>query len=193
MLTQRLKTVAHATVLVYAVILLSPGYAQSQEVRLSVAELKSTSSSVVVARTVKTESYWNADRSAILTRVTLRVEDRILGEAAEETVVIVPGGQIGEYIHEVSDMPSFATDDESVVFIERHSSGVNVVSGGAQGKLDIEVDTRTNLRSVIGGQGLFPDMKLDATPGAAADVSPDGVSPKDTISLDEFKNKIRQR
>lgn len=193
MLTQRLKTVAYAAVFVYVVILLSPGHAQAQDIRLSVAELKSTSSSVVVARTVKTESYWNADRSAILTRVTLRVEDRILGEAAEETVVVVPGGQIGEYIHEVSDMPSFAKDDESVVFIERHSSGVNVVSGGAQGKLDIEIDTRTNLRSVVGGQGLFPEMNLDAAPGAAADVSPAGDSPKDTISLDEFKNKIRQR
>ena len=191
MLTHRLKTVARATVLVYAVILLSPGSVRSQDIRLSVAELKSTSSSVVVARTMNTESYWNADRSAILTRVTLRVEDRILGEAAEETVVIVPGGQVGEFIHEVSDMPSFAVNDESVVFIERHSSGVNVVSGGAQGKLDIEIDTRTNVRSVIGGQGLFPEMKLNASPGAAADAS--GSSPKDAISLDEFKNRIRQR
>lgn len=176
-------------------LLVPDALAQSGELRLTVNQLKDTSESVVLARTVKTESFWNDDRSAILTRVTLQVEESLSGSAAAETVVIVPGGQIGPYIHEVSDMPEFVTGEDAVIFLERHSSGVTVVNGGARGKLEIKTDAVTQAREVVGAAALFDQIQAseddshDAT--GVEDAGP--VRPAKSLPLDEFKRRLLQR
>lgn len=167
--------------------------AQSSDIRLSVKQLKDTSESVVLARTVKTESYWNDDRSAILTRVTLQVEESLSGSATGETVVIVPGGQIGEYLHEVTDMPEFVTGEESVVFLERHSSGVTVVNGGARGKLEVKTDAVSRSREVMGAAALFDRIESSETDVSDADTDLEGpVRSTKSLSLDEFKRRLLQ-
>ncbi|MEQ9104335.1 MAG: hypothetical protein RIE53_06515 [Rhodothermales bacterium] len=168
--------------------------AQSSDIRLSVKQLKDTSESVVLARTVKTESFWNDDRSAILTRVTLQVEESLSGSAAGETVVIVPGGQIGPYIHEVSDMPEFVTGEDAVVFLERHSSGLTVVNGGARGKLEVKTDAVSRAREVVGGAALFDQLEASETDASEADTHVEGpVRSAKSLSLDEFKRRLLQR
>ncbi len=132
------------------------GVSDDEPVRLRAETLTRSSSSVVLARTMKSESFWNEDRTAILTRITLRVDETLLGSSGAETEVIVPGGQVGNVIHQVSDMPVFTPGDEAVVFIERHAaSGMNVVNGGAQGKLDVVTDRVTREKRVLGAEGLF--------------------------------------
>jgi hypothetical protein len=168
--------------------------AQSSDIRLSVKQLKDTSESVVLARTVKTESFWNDDRSAILTRVTLQVEESLSGSASGETVVIVPGGRIGPYIHEVTDMPEFVAGEDAVVFVERHTSGVNVVNGGARGKLEVKTDAVTRAREVVGGAALFDQLEASENDASETDAHVEGpVRPSKSLPLDEFKRRLLQR
>ena len=181
-----LRTMALA-VAVLCVTLISPESASGQAYRMSVEQLKDASDSIVLAKTVSSESYWNDDRSAILTRVILEVEESLSGSSPRQTVVIVPGGQVGKFVHEVSDMPVFVEDEESIVFVERHKSGVNVVAGGALGKLTIERDPITLVRSVTGSSFfLLEDATLESKEIG-------GPVAEKTISLEEFKSKLRQR
>ena len=195
LLTRQRSAIAIAVFM--SVLSLATFEAAAQEFRQTVETLKEVSEAVVIAKTVRSESFWNEDRSAILTRVILQVEESITGSAPAQTEIIVPGGQIGGYIHEVSDMPSFFDDEESVVFIERHSSGVNVVAGGAIGKILIDKDPVTQIRTISGSPFFLmeetaqPDDET-VQPSAETGASPlSGTAKKKSITLDEFKQRIK--
>lgn len=158
--------------------------------RVSLEKLVETSEAVVVARTMTTESFWNEDKTAILTRVVLEVEDQLSGLAPTRTEVIVPGGRIGNIIQEVSDMPTFSADEESVVFLERHRSGVLIVSGGLHGKLPVQRDKDTGIRFVSGSSPLF-----ETTPAEPVLESPEAETEvkDDRIPLVDFKTRFKDR
>lgn len=196
MLLTRLRTAITLAVFL-SILSLAALEAGAQEFRQTVESLKEASDAVVIAKTLRSESFWNEDRTAILTRVFLQVEESITGSSPAQTEVIVPGGRIGGFIHEVSDMPSFFDDEESIVFIERHSSGVNVVAGGAIGKILIDKDPVTHVRTVT--RPPFFLMEEDAQPsdavkpsGAETGVTPvSDVPEKKSMTLDEFKKRIK--
>lgn len=182
-----------STFLVLALSLLTTDTVHAQDFRVSVDQLKEASTSVVLARTVKTESHWNSDGSAILTRVTLQVEDRLMGEASDETILVIPGGRIGNTIHEVSDMPSFVANEESIIFVERHSSGVNVVSGGSSGKLQVKRNQTTRAWSVVGGAALFDRVETGENNSQVLDEGASSDGDDKSLPLDEFKRRLLQR
>ena len=163
-------------------LMLFVGQSFGQELRTSLETLTSTSEAVVVAQTVETESFWNDDRTAILTRVILRVEDQLMGQAAGMTEIIIPGGQVGDVIHEVSDMPHFEVDEQAVVFVERHRSGVYIVSGGLHGKLPVSLDRETGVRMVGGTTELFEAEAHDD----------EAHSDDQLIPLDDFKLRFKE-
>ncbi|PIQ62462.1 MAG: hypothetical protein COV99_05760 [Bacteroidetes bacterium CG12_big_fil_rev_8_21_14_0_65_60_17] len=183
-----------------------------EPIRLRAETLTRSSEAVVLAHAVRSESFWNDDRTAILTRVTLRVDETLLGTSAAETDVIIPGGRVGNVIHDVSDMPVFSPGDEAIVFVERHAaSGMNVVNGGAQGKLDIVTNPITREKRVLGAEGLFStDVSVPAGTGAPAGAAPADGSAEDrsaggdgsgldalapgadrTLTLEAFKRALR--
>jgi hypothetical protein len=169
--------------LLLAVLCTAPAAAQQ---RTSLESLVQSSEAVVVARAVRTESFWNEDRTAILTRVVLEVEDQIEGQTPTRTEVIIPGGQIGDIRHEVSDMPHFEVNEEAIVFMERHRTGIFVVSGGQHGKLPVTRDSRTGVRLVGGVTELFE--VVDGEDASASD--------EELLPLDDFKlryKKLRDR
>jgi len=170
---------AFAALLLFAAV----STATAQQQRTSLQMLASTSEAVVVARAVETESFWNDDQTAILTRVVLEVEDQLDGQAAARTEVIIPGGRIGNTIHEVSDMPHFEVNEEAVVFVERHRSGIFVVSGGLHGKLPVTRDAETGVRMVGGTTELF-EMESGTDDRPAND--------DQLIPLDDFKLRYKE-
>lgn len=194
MLLTRLRTTF--TVAVFTTVLsLVTVDASAQEFRQTIESLKEVSDAVVIAKTVRSESFWNEDRSAILTRVFLQVEESLTGSSPTQTEVIIPGGQVGEFIHEVSDMPLFLDDEESIVFIERHNSGVNVVAGGAIGKILIEKDPETQIRSISGTPFFLMSESVVTDEEAGTNESnvspPEGTAKKKMMTLDEFKQRIK--
>jgi hypothetical protein len=144
----------------------------------------------VIAKTVRSESFWNEDRSAILTRVFLQVEESLTGSSPAQTEIIIPGGQVGQFFQEVSDMPFFVDDEESIVFIERHSSGVNVVAGGAIGKILIDKDPVTQIRSISGTPFFLTSESVQSEEESGVS-QPDGTAKKKMMTLDEFKRRIK--
>ena len=162
--------------------LLFVGQSHGQELRTDLETLTATSEAVVVAQAVEKESFWNEDRTAILTRVVLQVEDQLMGQAASMTEIIIPGGQIGDVMHEVSDMPHFEVDEQAIVFVERHRSGVLIVSGGLHGKLPVHRDSNTGIRTVSGATEFFEVSSVNNSEEVE----------DDRIPLDDFKLRFKE-
>jgi len=160
--------------------------ASAQTLRISLDALSEASDAV------KTESFWNADRSAILTRVVIGVDQRLAGSSGPEQDLIVPGGQVGEYLHEVSDMPVFTEGEEVVVFLTQHSSGVTIVTGGWQGKLEIVEDPETGARRVIGGAHLFDEDLKARGPGEILEQGVDVERVRKTLPIEEFVRRVKK-
>ena len=167
------------------ILLASP--ASSQTLRLNLDQLEQASDAVVVGRTISTESAWTADRSAILTRVVIQIEDPATGKPIGEQVVMVPGGRVGEFIHEVSDMPTFQENEEVAVFLTAHDSGTMIVTGGWQGKLDVTTDAETGEKRVLGaGYLLDADVQGVALESEKTDVS----EFRTQVGMTEFARRV---
>jgi hypothetical protein len=152
-----------------------------QVARMSLDELTSTATTVVHGHASQSRAVWSADRKRIYTEVTLTVDERLKGDGPGTTVVTIPGGQIGDIRYEVSDMPEIVEGEELVAFLWRHPSGLNLVAGGAQGKLSIS--RLTSAPEVWAGSELFSVSGVDAGKRTAANRR---------LPLDEFKNRIRK-
>ena len=62
---------------------------------MSVPELAAASPHVVVAVVESRETRWNPQHTLLITDYTLRVEDRLRGEAPERISLLIPGGTLG--------------------------------------------------------------------------------------------------
>jgi hypothetical protein len=125
-------------VLLTFLLVLSADTVHAQVARMQLDELSRVSTSVVQGTATRSRSVWNADRTQILTEITVAVSDQLKGSGSSETVITIPGGQIGNVRYEVSDMPSIEEGEEVLLFVWKHPSGRNLITGGVQGKLEIE-------------------------------------------------------
>lgn len=156
--------------------------ASGQVRKVSLEELARSSTSVVVGETMSTRSFWAEDGSQILTEVTVRVDQQIKGTASEEAIITIPGGQVGNTVYEVSDMPIFADGEEVVVFLWAHPSGKQLVTGASQGKLSVEADPATGAK-VVSGTAL---QLRDLPPGETARAS------EQRLPLNELVDAVKQ-
>jgi hypothetical protein len=166
--------------------------ASGQTLRISLDALSEASDAVVVGRTLRTESFWNDDRSSILTRVVIGVDESLAGMAGAEQELIVPGGQVGEYLQEVSDMPFFSEGEEVVVFLTQHASGVTIVTGGWQGKLEIVRDPETGARRVLGGAHLFDEDLKAQDLGGVLEQGGEVERVRTTLPIEEFVRRVKK-
>jgi hypothetical protein len=131
------------------------GRAWGQSNLMSTEELTNRASVVAVARVASVQSEWSADRSRILTRVGLTVEQYLKGERAERTLtIVVPGGEIDGVGELYSHAARFKPQEEVVLFAERDSRGNLRVVGGEQGKFTVGEDKATG-RRVVGENQAF--------------------------------------
>jgi hypothetical protein len=113
--------------------------------KVDIPTLKKMSESVVHAKVVDVQSAWNDEGSAIFTLVTLDVKGRLHGTAADQMVVRVPGGTVGDFTSEMEGTPKFRKGDEVVAFIARWHDGVAMVAGYAEGLSKVKHDQLGNL------------------------------------------------
>lgn len=111
-----------------------------QVVKASAKQLTQESTAILTGKCTKTESFWNEKRTQILTEVRIRVDEYVKGNLGAEAVITIPGGRVGNIIYEVSDMPVFVEGEEVLVFLWRHPSGKNLVTGALQGKISLVED-----------------------------------------------------
>jgi hypothetical protein len=119
--------------------------AASTFLKVDVPTLKRMSEAVVQANVIDVRSAWNDEGSAIFTYVTLQVVGRLHGDAADQLVVRVPGGTVGDFTSEMEGAPVFHEGDRIVAFIGRWFDGAPMVAGYAEGLSKVNRDRLGNL------------------------------------------------
>ncbi len=131
-------------------LLLSEAESKAQVIKMSDKDLTERSTTVLYGKCSKVKSEWNDKKDIIFTYVTVVPEEYIKGNLGSEAVITVPGGQVGDILYEVSEMPVFIEGEEVVAFISTNPAGKNLITGGYQGKMKIEKDKKTGKRMVQG-------------------------------------------
>lgn len=114
----------------------------------------------VVGRVLKVEPTWrrfeNGDE-LIVSRVQLAVEESLKGARVQTVTVDVEGGQIGDLILKVSDLPAMGVGERAVVLLQRDRSGRNVPHLRGQGIMKLD---RSNM--VAGTHVTLDDIRAMA-------------------------------
>ena len=141
---------------------------------LGIERMSELATQVVAGAIEKMESTWNHDHSRIYTRVTMRVERVLSGQAGRQIVFRIPGGTVGDTTVMVSEMPHFRVGEETVVFLRGTRGRLPSVLGGPEGKMPLS-------RGEDGGLTLlFP---IQAASGGAAAAA--------TNQLDDLEDLVR--
>ncbi len=133
-------------------LIATQAYAQAGDV--ATKELCQRAEIIAVGKVASLESHWEANKSAIVTYVTLNVGEYLKGNAGQSLVLAAPGGEVdgvGEYY---SHAARFARNEDVVVFAERDARGRYRVAGGQRGKLTVTKDADTGVNIVAERQRL---------------------------------------
>lgn len=101
---------------------------------VSLDELVSRADAVVEGRVIEAHSFWNAERTAILTEAVLEVDDSIVGTAPTYVNLRTFGGRVGDYWIVAHGFPTFAVGDRLVLILEPEREGAHRVLGYQQGQ-----------------------------------------------------------
>ena len=139
--------------------------AQSQE------ELVAGSAAVVDARVTQVRSFWNAERTMILTEALVRVDEVIVGESPSLVKVRTFGGTVGRQRVVAHGFPTFEHGQRLLLFLYAEPADGSVrVRGYRLGEYRIETaaDGVEMARPMADGgmRLLHPDGKVAAPPQA---------------------------
>ena len=155
---------------------------KAQVIKMSAKDLTDKSTAVLYGKCSKVKCEWNDKKDKIFTYVTVVPEAYIKGNLGSEVTITVPGGQVGNILYEVSDMPFFVEGEETVAFIWKNPAGKNLVTGGYQGKMKIEKDSKTGKRMVSGAGIEEPETGVQA---------PGQVKKADKMLLEDYVTKLK--
>jgi hypothetical protein len=107
---------------------------------LTLEELASRSSDVLYGQVISTETYWNADRTRIYTRVLVRIGETFKGSLrSSETVTVTQfGGEKDGVRWACTVCPEFSAGENLVLFTTRGKKNNLIVVGLKQGKMTVE-------------------------------------------------------
>jgi hypothetical protein len=177
------KMIRLTSFLLSCVLFFSATDSNAQVKEMSAKELTAESTAVFYGRCSKIETKWNDKKSIIFTYVTVVPEAYIKGNLGTEAVITIPGGQVGDILYEVSEMPVFVEGEDVMAFIWKNPAGKNLVTGGYQGKMKIEKDAKTGKRMVnTSGIAVEPDTQTQ----------PNGkITKPEKIQLEDFVTKVK--
>ncbi len=147
--------------LVFFSFILPETESSAQVKKMSADDLTNASTAVLYGKCTKLKSEWNQDKSIIYTYVTIAPEEYLKGNLGAEAVIAVPGGQVGNIIYEVSEMPVFTEGEEVFAFVRTNPAGKNLITGGFQGKMKIEKDKKTG-KKIVKAEGSDSDAEGEA-------------------------------
>lgn len=144
-------------------------------------ELLASSQAVVQGKVLDVRSYWNEDRTAIVSEARVLVEDLIAGEAPSVVVVKTFGGQVGDYAIVAHGFPTFEAGADVLLFLAPEGEDFRV-NGYRLGHFRVRDTAKGRLAvpTLEDGVRLFTrDGRLAPRPQAE--------------SLDVMKERIRER
>ena len=168
--------------LVFAAALLTatilPPASASTFSRADLAYLVAENETIVVGEAVDAASYWNEDRSFILTDVRVAVTDVLKGSLAKrEVTVTVPGGKVGELTSVIVGGAELQPGNYYVLFLRQGDllgrRNVQFVREHGQGVFDVRM-AGDGLRAVSQARThtLLPDEAGNAEPVGGAEGLP---------------------
>ncbi|MFL6258967.1 MAG: hypothetical protein ACJ76Y_04575 [Thermoanaerobaculia bacterium] len=126
---------------------------------MSVRDLAAASPHIVVATVEEGRSRWNGFHTLILTDYTLRVEERLRGEAPDRITITVPGGTVGKIADDTCISVHLETGARYLLFLgDLGRPTLMPVTGANQGVFREEPGTRS---------GAFQDLVATARSLAA--------------------------
>jgi len=150
-------------------LLVAPMNADAESVAggpLSIEDLSTRSSVVVIGRVISVASDWNSTRTMIFTRIELGVEEPLKGSVQNGRLSFYQaGGQVGDIASEVAGSPVFAEGERLLLFLSSGGDGRLGVVGLFQGKFSIERDSPSGqnmaTRRIPGTAQILDRMSLE--------------------------------
>jgi hypothetical protein len=155
---------------------------------LDLPELTARSTRVVHGEVIGTASEWNADRSMIVTRVTVRVTDTLSGDAGETVTFTQPGGRVGALRVDVPGAAAFRNGEEGVWFLAPGPGDALYLNGLDRGRYRVE--TRADGSKRIPGLTPSDFDALGAGPPPGMTRVSEQRGPVE-VDLDVFKQGVR--
>jgi hypothetical protein len=130
---------------------------------LAVGDLTRRSTDIFHGRVISTETYWNAERTHIYTRIRVRINEAFKGPLRRsETVTVTQLGGIKDgFKMDYTGRPDFSVGNSVVLFTTRGKNNDFIIVGLKQGKMQVVGDEVirdfsgiTMVRRSAGGQGL---------------------------------------
>lgn len=144
-------------------------------------ELLASSQAVVQGEVLDVRSFWNDDRTAIVTEARVLVDELLAGEAPSVVVVKTFGGQVGDYAILAHGFPTFQAGEQVLLFLAADGDDYRV-AGYRLGQYRIRDSAKGRLAvpALEEGVRLFtPEGQLAPRPRAE--------------SLEVLQERIRER
>ena len=111
----------------------------------AIDKLSKNADVILTGKVTKKLSAWNANKTRIYTKATLKVDDLLKGPNNGSTIdVVYPGGEIGEVGELYTHMPRFTEEEEVLVFLKKdHKKNEFKVLNGEDGKFTVIRDDKT--------------------------------------------------
>jgi hypothetical protein len=145
-----------------AALVVAPVYATVMRY-MSVEDLTRRSSDVIYGQVISAEADWNSDRTRILTRIRVRIDEALKGSLTPSQIVTVTqfGGEINGHRWDYAGRPIFTAGELVVLFTTRGKQNDLNVVGLKQGKMYVEKgEVRRDLSGITfverapGGRGF---------------------------------------
>jgi hypothetical protein len=126
-------------VLVVFIIFFSQSYNHSQTFQAEIKALSKGADVILTGKVTHQKSEWAENKSRIITKTTIQVDEYLKGNGSNNSVVINhPGGEVDGVGELYSHMPEFQDNEEVLVFLKKdtNSSDYKVFSG-EDGKISL--------------------------------------------------------
>jgi hypothetical protein len=109
---------------------------------LAVSNLTRLSTDIFHGEVISTETYWNAERTRIYTRISVRIYETFKGSLGRsETVTVTQLGGIKDgFKMDYAGRPDFSVGKSAVLFTTRGKNNDFIVVGLKQGKMEVTGD-----------------------------------------------------
>jgi len=136
-------------VLSFSFLNCSKSYA-TRELQESNLDVAKRSEAIVVARCISSESRWNDEGTLIFTYVTFEIQHTIKGKDPKDKLTLkLIGGQVGDVIQTVPDLPVFNEEGEVMLFLGPiNKDGYPTLASMKNGALQIQTDIKTGQKIV---------------------------------------------
>jgi hypothetical protein len=148
-----------AITIVFAILglllLCIPGSANAQTETNRIESLAQQADAIVVGKVTSVRSEWNADKTKIITKVSLDVDEYVKGQAAGKTLVITHmGGEVDGVGELYTNAPHFSAGEDVLVFVKKDSKNNLNVTGGNEGKFSVTKNETTGERMLQSNMSL---------------------------------------